>query len=498
MASSEYLLSLDNVSKRFPGVIALDRVSFAVQRGDIHALVGENGAGKSTLIKILTGVHQADEGIVTFKGEEHRCHDPLDAMRKGISVVHQELNLAGNLDVCENIFLGKPIEKKWLGLKFIDWRRMYREAAELLGRLKIHIDPRTPAERLSVAQKQIVEIARAISFRCDLMIMDEPSATLTENELAVLFEILFRLKKEGVTVIYISHRLEEIFQLADVVTILRDGTHVKTCPVAEMDRAALVSAMVGRKLGEEYPKEHVPLGQELLRVEALENAKIRNIRFTLRRGEILGIAGLVGAGRTEVVRAIFGADAVARGTIYLSGKERSIKSVNDAIGNGIALVPEERKIQGLVLPMTVKENITMVGIDKACVGVFLKKKTEAAVTRTYVEKLKIVTPGIDQVVENLSGGNQQKVVLAKWLYADADILIFDEPTRGIDVGAKYEIYKLLTAMVREGKGVLMISSEMPELLGMCDRILVMHGGEIKGELKRSEFSQERIMHLATG
>jgi ABC-type sugar transport system ATPase subunit len=490
------ILELKNISKAFPGVKALDDVSMSVKKGEIHALVGENGAGKSTLIKILTGVHVPDSGEIIFRGKSLTLGSPLEAMEEGINVVHQELNLAENLNVCENIFLGRPLRKTVMGLPFIDWKMMYRESEALLERLKISISLQREVKTLSVAQKQIIEIAKAIYYKCDLVVMDEPSATLTENELDILFTLLRRLKEDGVTIIYISHRLEEIFKLADTVTVLRDGKHIATGDVVRTTRDELIRDMVGRDLVNEYPKKEVPLGREVLRVEHVTNERLRDISFNLRSGEILGIAGLVGAGRTELARAIFGADEIESGELYLRGSRTNIRDVSTAISNNIGLVPEERKIHGLVLDMTVRENVTMVGIDKVIVRGLIGKREEISTAKDYIKKLDIRTPGHEMVVKNLSGGNQQKTVLAKWLFADADILIFDEPTRGIDVGAKFEIYQLLTELVEQGKAVMMISSEMPELIGMADRILVMHEGRITGELSRKDFSQERIMDLA--
>lgn len=493
------ILSVKNISKDFPGVKALDNISFDVVKGHIHALVGENGAGKSTLIKILSGVYKASEGSVTFKGKDVSINSPLEAQKLGISVVHQELKLVGTLSVAENIFLGRPqVTGNSRFVSLVDWRKQYRKAKELLDKLNVVMDLNQTVNKLSVAQQQIVEICKALSFDSDLIIMDEPSATLTDKELDVLFNILEMLKDRGVTIIYISHRIEEIFKITDRVTVLRDGQQIGTCDISEVDRKSLISMMVGRELENEYPKQKVPIGDVLLEVKNLNRSKVlHNINFSLRKGEILGIAGLVGAGRTELARAIFGADKDVTGDIYINGNKVEIKSVNDAIFRKIALVPEDRKQQGLVLGMKIKENISLVGINKILKGFLLSKEKEKQLAKDFIEKLRIATPDEEREVKYLSGGNQQKVVLAKWLTVDSDIIIFDEPTRGIDVGAKAEIYKLLNKLVAEGKGVIMISSELPEILGMCDRILVMHDGKITGEVKSESANQETIMEFAT-
>jgi len=493
------ILSIKSISKYFPGVKALDNVSFDVVKGHIHALVGENGAGKSTLIKILSGVYKANEGSISFKGKDVSISSPLEAQQLGISVVHQELKLVGTLSVAENIFLGRPQLTDSLKLvSLVDWRKQYRKAKELLDRLNVHVDLNQTVNKLSVAQQQIVEICKALSFESDLIIMDEPSATLTVKELDVLFKILQMLKDRGVTIIYISHRLEEVFKIADRVTVLRDGRHIGTCEVNEVDRKLLISMMVGRELENEYPKQKFPMGDVLLEVKNLNRKNVLyDIGFSLKKGEVLGIAGLVGAGRTELARAIFGADKKTTGDIFISGKKVEINSVNDAISKKIALVPEDRKQHGLVLGMKVKENISLVGINKILKGLVLSRDKEKQLAQSFIEKLRIVTPSEEREVKYLSGGNQQKVVLAKWLAVDSDVIIFDEPTRGIDVGAKAEIYKLLNKLAEEGKGVIMISSELPEILGMCDRILVMHDGRITGEVVREDANQEVIMEFAT-
>ncbi|HHW32388.1 MAG TPA: sugar ABC transporter ATP-binding protein [Clostridiaceae bacterium] len=491
------ILSVKGISKYFPGVKALDNVSFDVVRGHIHALVGENGAGKSTLIKILSGVYSASEGEVIYNGKPVKINSPLEAQMLGISVVHQELKLVETLSVAENIFLGRPITKR-KSSQIIDWKQQFKEAQKLLDRLNVSLDLNKNVGKLSVAQKQIVEICKALSFDSELIIMDEPSATLTEKELDLLFQILKMLKEKGVTIIYISHRLEEIFKIADRVTVLRDGKHIETRDVKDIDRKTLIAMMVGRELENEYPKVPAPIGDVLLEVKNLNRRNVlHNISFTLKKGEILGIAGLVGSGRTELARAIFGADTEVKGEIYIKGQKVSINNVTDAIEKKIALVPEDRKQQGLVLDMTVKENISMVGIDKVLTRGIINSNKERNLAKRFIEALRIATPDEERQVKFLSGGNQQKVVLSKWLAVESDIIIFDEPTRGVDVGAKAEIYKILNNLVAEGKGVIMISSELPEILGMCDRILVMHDGKITGEVLREDATQEIIMEYAT-
>jgi len=494
--SENILLDLKGISKSFPGVKALEDVSFQVRKGDIHALVGENGAGKSTLIKILSGVYSADSGKVFFNGNVVNVKSPLEAQMLGMSVVHQEIKLVETLSVAENIFLGRPRVSGKLSL--VNWKKMHAEAKELLKSVNAKLNVNVIVKKLSVAQKQLVEICKALSFNSELIIMDEPSATLTEKELDLLFDILKMLKQKGVTIIYISHRMEEIFKLADRVTVLRDGRHINTLDVKDVNRKTLISMMVGRELENEYPKEIIPIGEPLLEVKNISRGKVLNdISLTLHKGEILGIAGLVGAGRTELARAIFGADKKSGGQLFIRGQEVKINNVVSAIKHKIGLVPEDRKLQGLILGMSVKHNVSLAGIGRVMKMRLINSKMERSMAKEFVKMLRIITPTEEREVKSLSGGNQQKVVLAKWLAVNSDILIFDEPTRGIDVGAKAEIYRLLCSLVAEGKGVIMISSEMPEIIGMCDRILVMHDGKITGEVARSEATQELILEYAT-
>lgn len=492
-----YLLEMRGITKRFPGVLALNNVTLQVRTGEIHALVGENGAGKSTLMKILAGAVPKDSGEILWNGEAVELQSPYHAQQLGISMIYQEFNLSPYLSVAENIFLGR--EPRLKRTPFIDWRTMYRQAEEILSRIRVTLDVRRPVYQLSIAQQQMVEIAKALSVDARLIVMDEPSATLTDHELEALFALMRTLRRQGLSIIYISHRLEEIFAVSDRVTVMRDGQWVSTQDTCDVTREDLIRMMVGRELTEEFPKEFFPRGPERLRVEGLRRKGVfRDISFSLHQGEIVGLTGLVGAGRTEVARAIFGADALDAGKIYLDGQPVLIRSPQEAIRHGIGLLTEDRKNQGLVLSMTVRENTTLANLSALVRFLFIQKRAEREVAEKYRRELQIKTPSIEQAVQNLSGGNQQKVVLAKWLFTQSKVLIFDEPTRGIDVGAKVEIYKLMNDLVRHGVAVLMISSEMPEVLGMCDRILVMHEGSLTGELRREEASQEAIMRLATG
>ncbi|MDD5017359.1 MAG: sugar ABC transporter ATP-binding protein [Eubacteriales bacterium] len=495
--NGDVLVRIHEVSKQFPGVKALDRVSFDVIKGDIHAIVGENGAGKSTLINIMSGVQYANEGNIYFRGEKLLLTHPMQAAKKGIAVVHQELNMVKDLNVVENIFLGHLQTKRIMGVPVVDKMGMRLQAEKLLDSLGVKIDVMAKTRKLSVSKQQIVEICKALIYDAELIIMDEPSATLTEKELHVLFGIIKMLKAKGVTIIYISHRLEEIFELADKVTVMRDGRHVKTCPVCCLTKQQLITAMVGRELASEYPKQPSSIGTPALEVRGLCHKKLglKDISFTANKGEILGIAGLVGAGRTELAKCIFGAYRRDAGEIFLEGKPVKIANVRDAIKKSIALMPEDRKTDGIILGMQVQHNISMVGIKRILHGGILSRRAERALALGYVDTLSIRVPDVYRLTRNLSGGNQQKVVLAKWLAVQASVLIFDEPTRGIDVGAKAEIYRLLSDLAVQGKCIIMISSEMPELMGMCDRMLIMHEGHISGELKRNEFSQEGIMQL---
>ncbi len=490
-------LQMRNITKQFPGVRALDGVSLEVMPGEVHALLGENGAGKSTLMKILAGAQPLDTGEILIHGQTVHIDSPQKAMSLGISIIYQEFNLAPSLSVAENIFLGREPRSIIPGM--IDFKTLYRNAQEQIDRLRVRMDVHTPVAQLSVAQQQMVEVAKATSRKSSIIIMDEPSAPLTDHELEALFDLIKRLKNEGVSIIYISHRLEEVFEICDRVTIMRDGRHIYTGEVEGLTRDEIVRYMVGRELTEAIPKETAPIGQPALTVEGItRKGVLHNISFELKHGEIVGLAGLVGSGRTETARAIFGADPIDSGSIKVDGSTVRIRSPRDAIKNGIGLVTEDRKAQGLVLPMPIKQNTTLTNLPLISRLGFLKMGKERKVAEQYRTSLNIKTPSVEQAVKNLSGGNQQKVVLSKWLYSGSRILIFDEPTRGIDVGAKSEIYKLMNSLAAEGCAILMISSELPEILGMSDRILVMHEGSLAGELSREEATQEKIMHLATG
>lgn len=494
---SEYILEMRNITKRFPGVLALDNTHLDLKPGEVHCLVGENGAGKSTMMKILAGAQLKDAGEILIDGEPIEIHSPHHAQQLGISMIYQEFNLSPYLSVAENIFLGRePCRGR---TPFIDWRRMYRDAEEMLARIRVKLDVRRPVNTLSVAQNQMVEIAKALSVNAKIIVMDEPSATLTDHELEALFDLIKNLRRQELGLIYISHRLEEIFEIGDRVTVMRDGCHVGTKPVCDLTRESIIHMMVGRELKDEFPKEIFEAGEERVRVEGLSRSGVfEDVSFNVRQGEIVGLTGLVGAGRTEVARTIFGADQKTGGKVYLDGEAVFVRSPRDAIARGIGLLTEDRKGQGLVLGMTVRENTTLSNLAELAWGPFVNQTRERRVAQKYVKDLQIKTPSIEQVTQNLSGGNQQKVVLAKWLFTGSKMLIFDEPTRGIDVGAKVEIYKLMNELVRQGVAILMISSELPEVLGMCDRILVMHEGRLAGELARTEATQEKIMQLATG
>jgi ribose transport system ATP-binding protein len=494
---AEFVLEMKNVTKRFPGVLALNNVQLDLRPGEVHCLVGENGAGKSTLMKILSGAQPLDSGEIILSGEPVNITSPHNAQQLGISMIYQEFNLSPYLSVAENIFLGR--EPRIGSTPFINWRKMYDDAREILGRIRVDLDVRKPVNECSVAQQQMIEIGKAISFNSKIIVMDEPSATLTDHELRALFDLIKNLRRQGIGLIYISHRLEEIFEIGDRVTCMRDGEYVGTHKVCDVTRDDIIRMMVGRELKDEFPKEIFERGPEKLRVEGLtRHGAFDDVSFAVNKGEIVGLTGLVGAGRTEVARAIFGADHIDGGQIFLDGAPITVKSPQDAIRQGVGLLTEDRKGQGLVLGMTIRENTSLANLGSLVKLFFIDRRRERAVTEKYVKELQIKTPSIEQVAQNLSGGNQQKVVLAKWLFTESQFLIFDEPTRGIDVGAKVEIYKLMNELVRKGVTILMISSELPEILGMCDRILVMHEGRLAGELARNEATQERIMQLATG
>lgn len=494
---ADLLLEMRGITKQFPGVLALDDVSLDLREGEVHCLLGENGAGKSTLMKILAGAQPADRGDILIGGRPAAVTSPARARELGVSMIYQEFNLSPFLSVAENIFLGR--EPRIGKTPFIDGARLRRDAEEVLRHMGVTLDVRLPVNRLSVAQMQMVEIAKAVSVNARILVMDEPSATLTDHELASLFTLIGELRGRGMGILYISHRLEEVFQIGDRATIMRDGRHVATRDVADLTREDIIRMMVGRELTEEFPKLSLPRGAERLRVEGLTREGLfHDVGFSLHAGEIVGLTGLVGSRRTEVVRAIFGADRLTSGRVFVDGKEVAVSSPRDAIAHGVGLLTEDRKNQGLVLGMSVRENITLANLGALVRGIFVKGGAERRVAEDFVRELQIKTPSVEQAVQLLSGGTQQKVVLARWLFTNAGILMFDEPTRGVDVGAKTEIFRLMNALLERGAAVLMVSSELPEVLGMCDRILVMHEGRLAGELSRAEATQERIMQLATG
>ncbi|RPF48771.1 monosaccharide ABC transporter ATP-binding protein (CUT2 family) [Hydrogenoanaerobacterium saccharovorans] len=499
-STSEYVLELKNITKRFPGVLALDNVQLQLRAGEVHVLLGENGAGKSTLIKVITGAYLLDEGQVYLDGEPVTIKSPLDSQAMGIGVVYQEFNLMPHLTVAENIFMGKePMKMKKMGL--LDKSTMEKESKKYLEMVGASLDPNTKVGTCGVAVQQLVEIAKALAANARILILDEPTAVLTNEEITKLFEVVQRLKKQNVAVIYISHRLEEIREIGDRITVLRDGTYVETVDVdqASFDKDYLIRLMVGRSIDNQFPKAQVSIGSELLRVEHLHSkGKVEDVSFTLHAGEILGVAGLVGAGRTETAKIIFGADSDATGDIYVEGKKVSIKSPLDAIRNKIGFAPEDRKTEGLMQGMSITDNVIATCFQKVRKAGVRSTSMCNRLVQGLVKDLRIVTPEITQQVRKLSGGNQQKVVLAKWIASDSKIVILDEPTRGIDVGAKVEVYQLMSELVEKGYGIIMISSELPELLAMSDRILVMYEHKLQGELQRREATQEKILKLASG
>ncbi|HGI8193248.1 TPA: sugar ABC transporter ATP-binding protein [Citrobacter freundii] len=495
---SETFLQMSHITKRFPGVLALSNVDFALRKGEVHALLGENGAGKSTLMKILSGVYQPDEGDIIFEGQSVSFANPLSAQSAGITIIHQEFNLFPELTVEENIFIGREFCKnnRWR----LDEKQQRQAAIDILQKLNLNISPETLVADLTVAQQQMVEIAKAITVNAKILIMDEPTAALTETEIDSLFQVTRLLKEQGTGIVYISHRLEELALIADRATVMRDGQFIATVDYDAVKISDLIAMMVGRDLGNIYPRRG-PLAQRkpVLEVSGLtRNGVLNNIDFTLYQGEILGFAGLMGAGRTELARAIFGADPIDGGTLKLNGKVTVIKDIPDAIQQGISYLTEDRKKEGLALGLSVERNIMLGNYPEYSdrYGNVDSKRCQKT-SEEQVKALRIKTPHLEQAALNLSGGNQQKIIIARWVCKDTDILIFDEPTRGIDVGAKLEIYELMNRLVAKGKSIIMISSELPEVLGMCDRILVMRNGRITGELASDDATQEKIMQYAT-
>lgn len=491
----ENILELKKISKRFGGVEVLHEVSFSLKPGEVHALLGENGAGKSTLVKVITGVHQPDGGEIYLNEELVRFSDSLASRQAGIAAIYQELSLFPDLDVAENIFIGRQPTTK---AGRIDWARLYREAGQLLASLGVQLDLKKKARLLSIAQQQMVEIARAFSIHARILIMDEPTSSLTLNEVADLFRLVRRLRAEGTAIIFISHRIEELFELADRVTVLRDGAYIGTRPTGEVTRDELIRMMVGRTIANLYPKQPVQPGEVVMEVEGLCRAGVfEDISFNVRRGEIVGMAGLVGAGRTEVARVIFGVDPATAGTIKINGKARTISSPEQAIRLGVAYVPEDRQIHGLILQMDIVANISLPLLKEYSRGGWLRDQKERSAAFKSARQLEVRASHILQKAGELSGGNQQKVLLARWLATKPFILILDEPTRGIDVGTKAAVHALMSRLAMEGMAILMISSELPEVLGMSDRVLVMREGRMTAQLSREEATQEKILHFAT-
>ncbi len=492
------LVLMEDIDKRFPGVHALDHCHFDLRAGEVHALCGENGAGKSTLMKILSGIYPKDAGHIYYKDQEVEISSPRAAQELGISIIHQELNLMPHLTLAQNIFIGREPRA---GVPFwLDELALNKQTAELFERMHLNLDPRTRVSDLTVAKQQMVEIAKALSYNSEVLIMDEPTAALTDAEIEDLFRIIRQLRDRGVGIVYISHRMDEIKQITDRITVMRDSRYVDTVNTADTTIDRIISMMVGRTIFEDRPALPEDHGQAVvLEVKDLNRSKVlKDINFSLKRGEILGFAGLMGAGRTEVARAVFGADPIDSGEIYVHGKKASIHSPSDAVRHGIGYLSEDRKRYGLALGMDVETNVVLASMRKflGMLGLVNQQRTRST-AETQVQNLSIKTPGIQQKVKNLSGGNQQKVIIGKWLTANTDILIFDEPTRGIDIGAKNEIYKLLNDLVQQGKSIIMISSELPEVLRMSHRVIVMCEGRITGNLPIREATQEKIMTYAT-
>ncbi|MBY5564889.1 sugar ABC transporter ATP-binding protein [Rhizobium leguminosarum] len=493
--NAEYLLSAEGVRKEFPGVVALDDVQFRLKRASVHALMGENGAGKSTLMKILAGIYTPDKGDIRLKGIEIRLKSPLDALENGIAMIHQELNLMPFMTVAENIWIRREPKNR---LSFIDHGVMHRMTEELFARLNISIDPDIEVRHLSVANRQMVEIAKAVSYNSDVLIMDEPTSALTEREVEHLFSIIRDLKAQGIGIVYITHKMNELFEIADEFSVFRDGRYIGTHASTDVTRDDIIRMMVGREITQMFPKEEVPIGEVVLSVKDLcLKGVFNNISFEVRAGEILGVAGLVGSGRSNVAETLFGVTPASSGSVELYGKPVTISSPTEAIRNRMAFLTEDRKDTGCLLILDILENMQIAVLqDRYVKGGFVQQGAVEATCEDMAKKLRVKTPNLYERVENLSGGNQQKVLIGRWLLTNPRILILDEPTRGIDVGAKAEIHRLVTEMARDGVAVVMISSEMPEVLGMSDRIMVMHEGRVTGFLNRDEATQIKVMELA--
>lgn len=493
--TSEYLLTAEGVRKEFPGVVALDDVTFRLKRGSVHALMGENGAGKSTLMKILAGIYHPDKGTARLKGVDIRLESPLDALENGIAMIHQELNLMAPMTVAENIWIRRePLTR----LGFVDHKEMNRKTADLFNRLNISIHPQTKVGELSVANRQMVEIAKAVSYESDVLIMDEPTSALTEREVAHLFQIIRGLRDQGIGIVYITHKMNELFEIADEFSVFRDGKYIGTHASTDVTRDDIIRMMVGREITQMFPKEDVALGNVVLSVKNLTlDGVFNDVSFDVRAGEILGVAGLVGSGRSNVAETIFGVTPASSGTVEIDGKPVDVFSPTEAIRHRMAFLTEDRKETGCLLILNVLENMQLAVLqDKFVRNGFVQQASLSAECEEMCRKLRVKTPNMNERIENLSGGNQQKVLIGRWMLTNPRILILDEPTRGIDVGAKAEIHRLVTEMAKNGVAVIMISSEMPEVLGMSDRIMVMHEGRVTGFLDRAEATQIKVMDLA--
>ncbi|NLI21237.1 MAG: sugar ABC transporter ATP-binding protein [Clostridiales bacterium] len=495
--ASEYILEFKHISKDFPGVHALSNINFGIRPGCVHVLAGENGAGKSTLLKVINGLYKPTEGEVLYNGQALHLNGTADALRTGISMIYQELNIIPEMTVLENLYLGHEIPAKYP--PFLSGKSMARQANEFLKQQGLDFDLKEKMKNLSIAQAQMLEIVKAISVNARVILMDEPTSSLTENEVAFLFKKIFELRASGITVIYISHKMDEIFTVADYITVLRDGQHINTLPAKETNIPHVIEMMVGRKMTEVYPPKQCEVGDVVFRVENFSRKGVfRDINFDLRKGEVLGVSGLIGAGRTEIARSIMAMDEKDCGEVYLDNKKLRIRDVNDAVSQGIALIPEDRRRQGLTLILSISQNIGLVSYKHIFHSLWIKhRELKKLVDRMY-RRLSIKAPSTETPVEMLSGGNQQKTVLGKWLSLEPRILILDEPTRGIDVGTKYEIYKLIHEMCSRGVSILLIDSDLEELMGMSDRVLVISKGTVAGVLPKSEINANRIMHLAVG
>lgn len=487
------ILKLDNICKSFPGVRALYNAGLSVYPGKVMALMGENGAGKSTLMKILTGIYSKDSGSIHYQGQEVTFKNPKMSQLAGISIIHQELNIIPNLTIAENIFLGREFTNKFGG---IDWKKMTTESEKLLKRLKIKYSPTTPVEQLSLGELQMIEIAKALSFDAKVIIMDEPTDALTDTETDALFNVIRELKQQNCGIVFISHRMQDIFTICDDVTVLRDGELIAERSLKEINEEQLIELMVGRKLSEQYPHIESPIGDTVLEVKNISGCGVHNASFKLHRGEILGISGLMGAGRTELMKLIYGALPKTAGEVFLKQKQLSIHSPQDGLNNGIVYISEDRKGDGLVLGMSIKENMTLTALKQLTKHYSINHKAEKMTVNDFILLFNIKTPSMDQTIGLLSGGNQQKVAIAKGLMTRPDVLILDEPTRGIDVGAKKEIYQLINKFKEEGMSIIIVSSDMPEIIGMSDRVLVMNNGEIRAEYLRNEVTQEKLLTAA--